>query len=67
MAAMIQHFQLGDRAKIAWNGSGTIADVYFPTGKATAVVLTMPAEALRLLREDIDTALSHKPRATPDQ
>lgn len=59
--------QFSDRTMVSWNEAGTIANVHFPTGDGTAIVLTMTAETLKAVRADIDEALAHKPRATPDR
>jgi hypothetical protein len=61
----LHHSLFTQRVKVEWNASGTAADVYFLTEDGNRqFVLTMSAQVLELLREDIADALANKPGST---
>jgi hypothetical protein len=55
------HYRVSDAIGIAWNSEGTLARLHVPTDDQKAIILSMKAELLERLRQDIVHALQHRP------
>ena len=57
----LHHYRVSDTIGIAWDSEGKLARLHVPTDDQKALILSMQAELLERLRQDIVHALQHRP------